>query len=296
MEANLISLKDFAPSAYLFHGDTGSGKTYTAVSSFWDVDRQEAICNGRWVTFGREDNEALGVPEELRKRFIPNPQRPLQFLLDFLEYLKAVHDLTGGPDALDALVIDGWTEMSNIYALTKPADEGSSLKFWGGWKDALLAILQMANPTLLGCHILATARVEERRTGIKKKGHDTGTDATDYFVQPDPEYIEAYKYHPAITGKWARFNLGNYHPYIFYMSQEVEQRMVGVSKRMRDIPVHYAHLLATGDFRVKNWYEREWIRFDLPEQLTNPTFADILTEIGNAKRLREEAIAALKTK
>ena len=65
----------------LLYGGPGVGKTALAVSSFWDFLKREPIegRNGRLLLIGREENDALGVPEENIVRF-PLPQNnPIKF-------------------------------------------------------------------------------------------------------------------------------------------------------------------------------------------------------------------------
>ena len=66
----------------LLYGGPGVGKTALATSSFWDYKKREPIegRNGRLLLIGREENDALGIPDEFIVRF-PLPQNdPIAFV------------------------------------------------------------------------------------------------------------------------------------------------------------------------------------------------------------------------
>ena len=81
----------------LLYGGPGVGKTSLGVSSFWDFMKREPVPgkNGRLLLIGREENDALGIPEENIVRF-PLPQSdPIKFAKDFEAYLKALNSPKG---------------------------------------------------------------------------------------------------------------------------------------------------------------------------------------------------------
>ena len=59
------------PKSILTYGAAGVGKTALCVSSFWDFVKEEPVPgrNGRLLLIGREENDALGLPEEFVRRF-----------------------------------------------------------------------------------------------------------------------------------------------------------------------------------------------------------------------------------
>ena len=65
----------------LLYGGPGVGKTSLAVSSFWDYMKREPVPgkNGRLLLIGREENAALGIPEEKVVRFPLPHNTPIKF-------------------------------------------------------------------------------------------------------------------------------------------------------------------------------------------------------------------------
>ncbi len=63
----------------LLYGGPGVGKTALATSSFWDYKKREPIegRNGRLLLIGREENDALGIPDEFIVRFLFHRTTPL---------------------------------------------------------------------------------------------------------------------------------------------------------------------------------------------------------------------------
>ena len=91
----------------LLYGGPGVGKTALATSSFWDYKKREPIegRNGRLLLIGREENDALGIPDEFIVRF-PLPQNdPIAFAEEFEIYLKAFFKLPNSTKILTSHII-----------------------------------------------------------------------------------------------------------------------------------------------------------------------------------------------
>ena len=97
----------------LLYGGPGVGKTALATSSFWDFRKREPVegRNGRLLLIGREENDALGIPDENIVRF-PLPQNdPLTFAQDFELYLRALNS----PNGKEAGITDIYAHLFVLY-------------------------------------------------------------------------------------------------------------------------------------------------------------------------------------
>lgn len=234
------------PSATLLYGMGGAGKTPLAISSFWDWEKQELLGEGKYITFGAEDNPELNIPDEARKLGKGLNLRLTSPLLEDQEFIeqfdlitrKLLYDAERG-ERIDALVVDGLAEFDLLYEMTfesPETDSGKTDKF-AKW-DALLAqtfsLMMRLVPSALGCQVIMTTRVQERR---KSSGN----------IKGDPKFWE-YDYYPAMRGGF-KYMLPHYFNQVFYLET------VSAEKGGRTIPAHAVHLLQTGDFMVKNQAE-----------------------------------------
>ena len=249
----------------LVYGPFGAGKTALGVSSFWDWRRQKQIRNGRLVLIGSEGNPALGVPEELIKRFRVEAGKTAEFVKAFETALKAWVMLARRRQGLEALVVDGFSELGAVFETFRGDETTDKWTAWRELKDAVIRITQYLTPEELGCHIIGTARVMKRRQGIKDKTDDVVKGA-------DPDWFDS-EYYPAMEG-WARENLGHYFNLVAYMNADTKEvRREG--KRVTEA-VHRLHLIRDGRYAIKNVWAHGLIGHGLPTVLDNPAFDDLL--------------------
>ena len=269
--------------SWLLYGLYGSGKTATAVSAFWDWKRQKLIRDGRWLLFGREENKALHVPEKYIKRFVSPAENPLRFVEEFEKYMRAVVFSARKGGTPEVFVFDGFTEWNALFLsehLTAKGDTGFAR--FGEAKDRFFQFMQFINPEELRAHVIGTARVDEKKRGVKSK-------TTGEVVGADPDFID-FKHIPNMTG-WARNNLGNYFGMVLYVDSDPGKVKLP-DGRIRDGELHKVYFLPTEDTNayVKNWYSWAWQLSSLPNFLTNPTFDDMLASI---KQAETEAAASM---
>ena len=254
----------------LGYGAGGSGKTTLGISSFWDFDNYEVIDKGIWIRLGQERNDSLRVPDEFVQRFAVDPAKPMNFVGELREYLKALQVAGSKGQGPNWLVFDGMTELayaaSFAYNLA-PLDPGDR---WGEWrfqKETVGLIFQLLDADALNCNIFATARIGEFRKGIQNK--QSGA------VQGrDPEWLSDQKYFPQMDG-WARHNLISYFEYVFYLEEEASPKKGGM-------PIHRCHLITNGDFKVKNNDSHRWEAKKLPIWVDNPRMSDIVAILEKA--------------
>lgn len=247
------------PLSVLVYGPPSAGKTTFGVSAFWDWKLNKPLRDGRWLQFGREDNPRLSVPPEMVKRFVA-ADLGNSWVKDFDDYSIAAlkkAKMGGGPEVF---VIDGFSEISLLHEATSKL-EGFDL--WGDWRKEFYAIMQRLNPRELKAHVVATARVMERKKAVKSKS----SRASD----GDPEFVN-YDYYPLVQGS-ARLSLPAYFNYVLYMEPDVQYIPPDLTTKK---PVHILHLVRTGDFYVKNVHEDVILERGGPYQLVNPSFDDVL--------------------
>ena len=250
----------------LLYGGPGVGKTSLAVSSFWDFMKREPVPgrNGRLLLIGREENDALGVPEENIVRF-PLPQNnPIKFAQEFETYLKALNSPKGQEAGVTDLVIDGFTELCYdfTYAYRESNDPRDSFEVYREWQRAFIQFMQLLHPKSINANIIGTARVAELRRG--------NTTARGSTVKGDPEWMDEFKYYPSMEG-WARHNMGHYFNMVVYLEQDVKTRMVG-GKAIKT-PTHVSHWLGGGDYWTKNIFAHLWL--DQPPTMENAMWPEI---------------------
>ena len=235
----------------LLYGGPGVGKTALATSAFWDFTKREPISgrNGRLLLIGREENDALGIPEENIVRF-PLPQvDPLRFATDFETYLRALNSPKGKEAGVTDVVIDGFTELCYdfTYAYRESKDPRDTFEVYREWQRAFISFMQLLHPKALEANVIGTARVAELRKG--------STSARGATVKGDPEWMDEFKYYPSMEG-WARHNMGHYFNMVVYLEHDVKTAMVG--GKPSKVPVHVAHLQGGGDYWTKNIFSHLW--------------------------------------
>ena len=261
-----------APAAYLFYGPPGGGKTTLGVSAFWDFKKQEKIREGRLLLFGSEENEALGVPEEMIKRF-SHPDKPLTFVKEFVTYMKARHQAVGKPGEPEVYCFDGMSEWNTSYLYEHQESRGDT--GWDRWneaKDHFIQVIKLMNPKALNADVIVTARVDEVRRAVKNRRGDEVVPADPAWITEDSQYV------PAMTGKWPRQNLGHFFALVSYV--EAGRGQVEGSKK--EVPIHRYYMLPHEGFLVKNHWEYQWVQAGKPDYLVNATFDSLRGEIEDA--------------
>ena len=235
----------------LLYGGPGVGKTALATSSFWDFKKREPIegRNGRLLLIGREENDALGIPDENVVRF-PLPQSdPLRFATEFETYLKALNSPKGKEAGVTDVVVDGFTELCYdfTYAYRESKDPRDQFEVYREWQRAFINFMQLLHPKTLEANVIGTARVAQLRKGTTTSRGNT--------VAGDPEWMDEFKYYPSMEG-WARHNMGHYFNLVMYLEQDVQNRIVkGIPIKE---PAYTAHLLGGGDYWTKNIFAHLW--------------------------------------
>lgn len=274
------------PVAVLLYGNGGVGKTPLAVSAFWDWMRRKKLAEGRWITLGREDNPALAVPEEFRTMY--DGKMSLRLRAPTLDDDRWVRDLdkvtldlvkaARKGQKLDALVFDGFSEFDLLYekvvdnnggpdSLLPETERKENFAKWNSLLESFFSIVQRLDPTELGCDVICTARVmEKKRAKQSKKGT---------VIPGDPEYLD-FDYYPAIRGAF-RYLIPCYFNMVLYM--DVEVRPVDVGGKILKAPTHILNTVATGDFFVKNHWEWQWMKLGLPFEMVNPMWSDVRRNI-----------------
>lgn len=257
----------YTPStSTLLYGGPGAGKTSLAVSSFWDWQKQEKICNGKLITFGAEDNPALAIPEECRHTDKGTPLRLTSPLLDDREFLNQFNLITrrfvqdaieGNP--LDVLVIDGMSEFDLLFEETFEDDDNNFAK-WNALLSQMFACMMRATHSALQAHVIMTARVMERKKA-KQQGRVT--------MAGDPAYLD-YDFYPAMRGAF-RQHMPHYFNMVLYMETDTGVR------DGKPIPIHVANMVRTGDYYVKNVWEHAWLAKEPSPKVANPMWYDLWT-------------------
>lgn len=263
------------PFSTLLYGGPGAGKTFTALTSFWDFDKGTARegRNGLWIQVGRENNPALDLPDQCIRRFAPDLDNPTKFVTELAKYCRSlVKEVRQGKTSYYAIVFDGFSEWQTAYQLDLPDSEsGEGRKFWGEVKRELISILQILNPDELKAHVLATARITElKKATATRSGKET---------PGDPSWMNDFKYYPSMDG-WARHNLGHYFNLVCYVDQDTASTMNEKKQLVRQSQ-HKVWFMADGDFWVKNVWEHGW--GGKPHYLVNPTFDDIVRLLEGGK-------------
>lgn len=244
----------------LLYGGPGVGKTALATSAFWDFKKREPVAGrtGRLLLIGREENDALGIPDEFIVRFPLPEENPLSFATEFETYLRALNSRRGQEAGITDIVIDGFTELCYdfTYAYREQHDPRDQFEVYREWQRSFIRFMQLLHPKALNANVVGTARVAELRKGTTS---NRGT-----AVKGDPEWMDDFKYYPSMEG-WARHNMGHYFNMVMYLDQDTETRILG-GKPVK-VPVHVAHMLGGGDYWTKNIFAHMW--GDQPPTLVN---------------------------
>ena len=255
------------PSSTLLYGGPGVGKTAPALSSFYDWKNKPLIGDGKLITFGRENNAALALPDECRQTPGGGSLRFSSPTLDSLGWLDRFEAAANGLLVaakkgvhLDALVVDGMSEFDLLFEAAFKGDK------WDKWDELLnraFAVMTRLDPEALGCDVFLTARVMEKKKS-KSGGRTT--------MAGDPDFLN-FDYYPSMRGSF-RLHLPHYFNLVLYM--ETEQRRVTQGPlKGRMLPAHVLNMVRTGEFYVKNQWEYDWIRAGLPLQLLNPDWVQV---------------------
>ena len=263
----------------LAYGYAGSGKTALAVSSFRDWKARKPIRRGKWITLGREDNPALRVPEDARIRLTSPSLDNDDFVSEFAQWMRTIHSANnkaiaaGEPVPVEAVVVDGFSEFDILFEETfkrvhEEEHRRSKFRLWNELMTNFFSAIQILDPNELHCHVIVTARVTEKRRGIKDRD-------TQQVVGGDPDYMD-FDYYPNVKGGF-KDHFPNYFQIVTYLDTDVGITEIG-GKKVR-APKHQAHLVRTGDYLVKNNWEYDWLKAGHPDMLVNASFDDILAII-----------------
>ncbi len=263
----------------LVYGYTHAGKTGLGVSSMWDFLKGKKVRDGKWVTIGREDNTALDVPEEMRIRLTSPDLSSIKFADDLWSLLKQIRRENmaarkeGKPLVVESLFLDGMTEFNLLFeqSYENAVSTSSSYDRWNELLVREFAIVQMLDPVELGgCHVIVSARVQERKKGTvnKKTGEVVGADPENLFEE----------FYPALRGQF-KGSFPHYFDMVLYMERDVIAKKVkGVLKN--NVPVHRINLAPSSGYLIKNKWEHKWVLDDeAPDIMDNASFDDILNII-----------------
>ena len=255
------------------YGFGGGGKTYTATSSFYNHEKGEVIANGRWIKFGSEDNATIGIPDEFIREFHTDRDKSKKWLQEFHQYMYGVHAAARQGKRPDVLVMDGLSEFSILWLQTHGVP-GDLRATYGGLKDEISSLLSLCNPLELGCHVIWTARVSERKKEVQNKQGQI-------IQEGDPDYLDM-DYYPGVEGKSAKLSTPHYFRLIPYVKATTVRKSVG--GKLLDIPAHELNLYPQDGFFVKNDWQTQMLRRNHTGTLINPTWEDVLRAItGNEK-------------
>jgi len=272
-------IRDGYWGSYLFYGPPGGGKTDLLTSAFWDVRARREVARGKWITFGREGNPFLHVPESCRTtsggmslRFtVPNLDNTT-WLDRFDKFTTVLLEQAHREHPLDVLGIDGLSEFDMLYERTFGGGDGDANKFakWNGLMDKFFAIMQRLDPNELGCHVIMTARVRERKRGTEEEEKARRKSDFESVSADDP-----FDYYPSIRGGFKDW-LAHYFENVFY----IHTRKPPKGKTLDD-PQHVVQLITLGDYVTKLQGEREWLAAGYPRELANTNFYAIQHRLEN---------------
>ena len=261
------------PISTLLYGGPGVGKTATAVSSFYDWKRGTLHGNGKLITFGREHNPALRVPIECRtmgkNSASPHFSSPKMDDFGWIARFEAACDgllvAARKGNCLDALVVDGMSELDLLYETVFQNKEGTGDKFakWDALLNQMFSAMQRLDPVELGCDVFVTARVMEKKRARKSAGST---------IPGDPDYID-FDYYPSLRGSF-RLHFPHYFNLVLYM-EAPERRVTAGEFKGRTMQVHIVNMLRNGGFYVKTQWDYKWLKDGLPTQLFNPDWPDV---------------------
>jgi len=247
--------------AYLFYGWGGSGKSFLGTSGMMNHTTGELLADGKWITFGREDNPRIRLPAAYRETKagkslslrVPD-LKSRQWLTDFQRVTERLLVAARKGRHLDFLFMDGFAEFDLIFERSHKK-LGMGDQQWSRWADMLdefYDTVQICDPRELGCHVIWSTRVADRKLGTFDK-------KVDAVVGADPEWLNT-EYYPAVRGKFHKY-LPHYFDMVLYCDQDTIELKDGSRQG-----VHNVHMLRTGDFFIKNAWDDEWLAAGLPER------------------------------
>lgn len=245
-------------TSQLIYGPGGSGKSRYLRSALTNSDGTPR--RAKIVTFGREFRVISGLPSDVVQRFSAPSLDSRQWLTDFENFIKYLHVQAKKGNHLDVLGFDGFSEFDLLHEET---NSSTGFDKFNDLMTDVFSIVQSLDPYELGCHVLATARIMDKRKA--KKSRRSGSE-----IPGDPEYMT--ELYPSFRGAF-RYQLSNYFDFVFYLQQE---QSIEIGKEVQTR--HVLHVLQTGDFLTKlcdPWEER-WVEAKYPSELVNPGFNDIL--------------------
>jgi hypothetical protein len=272
--------------SWLLYGYAGSGKTDLATSVLWDREKKDFRRKGYWITFGRESNASVRMPVVTVKealegkfgnlRFTTPTLDDLGWQTQFMGFAKAVYAANkkaqkeGKPVPVEAIVIDGLSEFDVLYeqafrTVNEAEVRRNTYALWNDLMVKFVSVIQLLDPVELDAHVIVTARVSERKKGVKNK--DTGE-----VSGADPDFVPGQNV-PSVNGQF-RDNFPHYFNLVSYVETKVQT--VKMDGKQVSLPVHRVHLLQTSDeYLLKNQWEREWIKAGRPATMSNTSFDEV---------------------
>lgn len=261
------------------YGFAGVGKTFYAVSSLWDFEKDDLKRKGYWLTFGRESNRRIKMPEITLEQVkageyghirmgSPNLDSD-EFAKNFGALCRWIHKKNSGKTKhVEVFIVDGMSEFDLLYETVHTAIHGDGNKY-AKWDDLLaqfFSAFQILDPEEINAHIIMTARVREvRRKEVDRIGNVTR--------QGDGDFIPT-TYMPSVRGQFKTYMPHYFNLVTYYDTKTLMQSIGGKNVRAG---VHQAHMLPEDEFLVKNNWEDLWLKAGKPSILNNPTFDEILT-------------------
>ena len=264
----------YTPNAStLLYGGPGAGKTALAVSSFWDWRRRKPIANGKIITFGAEDNPALAIPEECRHTDKGTSLRLISPMLDDTQFLeqfdlitrRLILDAQEG-NHLDVLVIDGLSEFDLLFEETYGGG-GDNFAKWSGLLSQMFSMMMRTSHTSLGCQVIMTARVMEKKKAQQSMRSSIGG---------DPAYMD-FDFYPSMRGSF-RLHMPHYFNMVLYM----QEKKVYVPEEKH---VKVLNVVRNGEYYSKNVWQHEWDQAELPTELHNVMWPELWVQLTTAHKL-----------
>ncbi|MBI4127990.1 MAG: ATP-binding protein [Parcubacteria group bacterium] len=241
----------------LVYGPAGAGKSRLLRSALFDAEGKPR--RAKIITFGREFRTISGLPTDVVQRFSSPTLDDRKWLEEFDSFIKFLYVQARKGNHLDVLGFDGFSEFDLLHEET---NSSTGFAKFNDLMTDMFGIVQALDPYELGCHVLATARIMDKKMAtVGKAGKG---------IAGDPDYMQ--ELYPSFRGAF-RYQLANYFDFVFYLQQE---RSVQIGK---DIETrHILHTLQTGDYMTKmcDPFEERWVEKGYPAELTNVGFNDIL--------------------
>lgn len=254
-------------TSQLIYGPGGAGKSRYLRSALTNGDGTPR--KAKIITFGREFRTISGLPKEIVQRFSVPSLDNRTWLNDFEAFIQFLHVQAKKGNHLDVLGFDGFSEFDLLHEET---NSSTGFQKFNDLMTDVFSIVQSLDPYELGCHILATARIMDKKmatVGKQSKG-----------IAGDPDYMQ--ELYPSFRGAF-KYQLSNYFDFVFYLQQE---RTVVVGKEM--LTKHVLHVLQTGDYMTKmcDPFEERWVSKGYPAELTNVGFNEVLKAIESLREVQ----------